>query len=147
MKTIKISTASDWKMRASLQEVVNQLLKTTLPEATRNRNSIVNNVPSTLYVNANEDVVTSVIRGMLHAVVVNAADSVIYIHAKDLYGKMAEVNIKDENCYNTYAVALSLQEMVPLAEKIGGHLNIINQRQKITTISFNFPLTNEQWNS
>ena len=57
---------------------------------------------------------------------------------------MVEINVKDDNCYNAYAVALSLQDVVPLAEKIGGDLNITNQRQRITTISFRFPIAVEE---
>ena len=34
-------------------------------------------------------------------------------------------------------------KMVPLAEQIGGYLNITNQRQKITTVEFSFPLKKE----
>ncbi len=146
MKTTNTYDTGDTPVKASLYQVVDQLLKNSLPAATRNRNSIINNVPSKLSVNADEEIVTSVIRGMLHAEVINAADSVIYISAKELYGNMIEVNVKDDNCYNTYAVALSLQDVVPLAEKVGGNLNITNQKQKITTISFRYPVAKDESN-
>lgn len=128
----------------SLYQLVDNNVKNYLSVARRNSNSFINNVSDKLRINANESVLNSVIGGVLNAVVTHVRESHIQISAKELYGKMIEVNIKDDNCYNTYAVALSLQDIVPLAEKIGGRIDITNQRQKITTVSFRFPVTNDQ---
>jgi hypothetical protein len=128
----------------SLYQLVDNNVKNYLAIAKRNSNSFINNVNDKLWVNANEAVLNSVIGGVLNAVVTHVRESHIQISAKELYGKMIEVNVKDDNCYNTYAVALSLQDIVPLAEKIGGRIDITNQRQKITTVSFRFPLINGQ---
>jgi hypothetical protein len=140
MKTINIShITGDRRPKASLHYAVDELIKTSLTGINSNRNTVVNNISHSLYVTTNEEVILAVIRGMLQGMIANASDSVIDIYAKELYGQMIEVKIKDENCYNTYAVAVSLQEAVPLAEKIGGHLDIANQKQKITTVTFRFP--------
>ncbi|MBC7948630.1 MAG: hypothetical protein H7Y42_12155 [Chitinophagaceae bacterium] len=130
----------------SLYQLVDSNIKSYLAAAMRNSNSLVNNVSDKLRINTNQMVVNSVIGGLLNAVITHVKESHIYISAKELYGKMIEINIKDDNCYNTYAVALSLQDVVPLAEKIGGRLDITNQRQKITTISFRFPVEQESVN-
>jgi len=124
----------------SLYQLVDNNVKNYLAIAKRNSNSFINNVNDKLWVNANEAVLNSVIGGVLNALVTHVRESHIQISAKELYGKMIEVNVKDDNCYNTYAVALSLQDVVPLAEKIGGRIDITNQRQKITTVSFRFPV-------
>ncbi len=123
----------------SLYQLVEDSIKKYLPIALDNSNSLINNVNNKLSIYANETIVGSVIGGLLHAVITHVKESHIYISAKLLYGKMIEINVKDDNCYNSYALALSLQNVVPIAEKIGGKLNITNQRQKITTISFTFP--------
>jgi hypothetical protein len=128
----------------SLYQLVDNNVKNYLAIAKRNSNSFINNVNDKLWVNANEAILNSVIAGVLNAVVTHVRESHIQISAKELYGKMIEVNVKDDNCYNTYAVALSLQDVVPLAEKIGGRIDITNQRQKITTVSFRFPVINGQ---
>jgi hypothetical protein len=141
MKTINIShTTGDSQTKVSLHYAVDQLVKISLTDISSNRNTVVNNISASLYVTANEEVIIAVLQRMLQGMIANATDSVLYISAKELYGKMMEVKIKDENCYNTYAVALSLQDAVPLAEKIGGHLDITNQKQKITTVAFRFPI-------
>jgi hypothetical protein len=126
--------------RSSLYQIVDSNIKRYLAAAMRNSNSMINNVSNTLNVGADELIIGSVIGGLLNAIILHVKESHIYISAKELYGKMIEINVKDDNCYNTYAIALSLQDIVPLAEKIGGRLDITNQRQKITTISFRFPL-------
>jgi|EndMetStandDraft_4_1072995.scaffolds.fasta_scaffold27221_4 hypothetical protein len=128
----------------SLYQLVDNNVKNYLAIAKRNSNSFINNVNDKLWFNGNEAILNSVIGGVLNALVTHVRESHIQISAKELYGKMIEVNVKDDNCYNTYAVALSLQDIVPLAEKIGGRIDITNQRQKITTVSFRFPLANGQ---
>ena len=57
---------------------------------------------------------------------------------------MVEVNIKAENCYGAYALALSLQNVVMLAKKTGGQLFITHQQKKVTTITFRFPVSGEE---
>lgn len=139
MKTSNTLNADHRQTKASLYNAVDQLVKSSLAGMDFNHNTVVNNISPAIYLTSNEEVITSVVRRMLQGVIANASDSVIYVSAKELYGKLIEVKVKDENCYNTYAVAVSLQDAVPMAEKIGGHLDITNQKQKITTIAFRFP--------
>ena len=112
--------------------------------AVRNGSLIVNDVPEKLDVRIDENVMGTIINGLLYAVVSNTKDSCIRVSAKETYGNMIEVFIKDDNSCHTYAVACNLQEMVPLAEKIGGAINITNQHQNVTTIAFRFPAAGEK---
>lgn len=141
MKTNHAVPTGGYPVR-SLYQVVDNNVKHYLNAAQRNSNSFINNVNDKLRVDVNESILNSVIGGVLYALVAHVRDSHILISARELYGKMIEVNVKDDNCYNTYAVALSLQDVVPLAEEIGGSIDITNQRQKITTVSFRFPVAN-----
>lgn len=145
MKT-SISHTNERGTRLSLHSAVDGLLATSLSEPNFNKNKVVNNISPEVYLTANAAVIMAVIEKILQGVIANSAETTIYISAKELYGNMMEVKIKDENCYNTYAVALSLQEAVPVAASIGGHLDITNQKQKITTIEFRFPLEKDQMN-
>jgi hypothetical protein len=143
MKTMNVITTGDSKSKLPLHQLVDDILRTSAQESSENKKVIHNTIPDSLYVNANEEVITSVIEGLLDAVVSNATDGDIHVSAKELFGNTVKIFVKDNNCYNTYAVACSLQKMVPLAEQIGGFLNITNQRQKITTVEFSFPLMKE----
>ncbi|MDP4263255.1 MAG: hypothetical protein Q8941_12075 [Bacteroidota bacterium] len=130
-------------VKTVLQKVVDRLVKTFLPMATRNNSLIVNDVSPKLCVSMDENAVIPVISGLLQSVINNARESCIRISAKEMDGKMVVVSVKDSNSYNTYAVACSLQDVVPLAQKIGGNLDITSEKQKITTIAFRFPLSGE----
>jgi hypothetical protein len=137
------SLTPDNKTKLSLHKLVDDVINVSSPAPVHSKHPVVNNVPANLYVNTNENIVASVIDGLLHAVITNATDGDIYISAKEIFGNTVKVFVKDNNCYNTYGLACGLQKVVPLAEQIGGYLNIINQRQKITTIEFSFPVVKE----
>jgi hypothetical protein len=140
MNTTHISTDKGHG-KLSLYQLVENNIKRYLNAAKSNSNSLINNVSDKMNVHADELIIGSIIGGLLNAVITHVRESHIYITAKEVYGKMIEINVKDDNCYNTYAVALSLQDVVKLAERIGGQLDISNQRQKITTITFRFPFS------
>ena len=141
MKTMN-KTFTDSKTNVSLQKLVDDIIKKSSAEAANNK--IINNVSADLYINANDDIVASVIDGMLSSMIANAANGDIDISARELFSNTIKLAIRDNNCFNTYAVACSLQSLVPLTERMGGHLNITNQRQKITTIEFSFPVLKEE---
>ena len=128
----------------ALQSVIDKLITPLVPIAVRNNSFIVNDVPSFLKFGNDEKGVASVIDGILRSVIHNARESCIRISAQLLYGKMMVVSVKDSNSFNTYAVACSLQDVLPLAQKLGGQLDISNQRQKVTTIAFKFPVEESQ---
>ncbi|MFI5129542.1 MAG: hypothetical protein ACHQFX_06100 [Chitinophagales bacterium] len=123
-----------------LQNAVERLIKSLGPVAIRNRSSFVNDIPANLEIGNDENKVISVISGLLRSVINNARESCLRISAKEMYGTMVTVSVKDSNSYDTYAVACSLQDVVPLAEKIGGQLNIISEKEKVTTFTFRFPI-------
>ena len=130
--------------KPGLQNLIETLIRPLLPLAVRNNSFIVNDVSPNLGIGVNENAVASVIDGLLRSVIHNARESCIRIFAQELYGKMMVISVKDSNSFNTYGVACSLQDVVPLAQQIGGELDIMNQRQKITTIAFRFPIVREE---
>lgn len=143
MKTMENLNSVVTPVKTVLQNVIDRLVTTFLPLATRNNSLIINDVSPKLCVSIDENAVAPVIRGLLQSVINNARESCIRISAKEMYGKMVVVSVKDSNSYNTYGVACSLQDVVPLAEKMGGNLDITSEKQKITTIAFRFPLFEE----
>lgn len=130
-----------------LQLLIDKLIKTLLPLAVRNNSFIVNDVSPGLTISGDENAVSSVINGLLRSVINNARESCIRISAQELYGKTIILSVKDNNSFNTYAVACSLQDVVPLAQKIGGRLDISSQRQKVTTVALRFPIEQNHFKS
>lgn len=141
MNTIINTAVANPVSETVLKNLVDELVKKSLPLAVRNQSLIVNNIPDKFTIAADENVVAKVVNGLLQAVVNNARNSCIFVSAKMIYENMVEVFVKDNNSYHTYAIACGLQEVAPVAEKMGGRLHIMNQRQKVTTISFTFPVS------
>ena len=144
MKTVNTIITGESKTNLSLHELVDDVIKKSSQIPVNSKSLIENNVAGNLYINTNEDIVASVIDGLLHSMIINATEGDIHISAQELFGNTIKVFVRDNNCYNTYAVACNLKNMVPLAEQIGGFLNITNQRQKITTLEFSFPVKKEE---
>jgi signal transduction histidine kinase len=142
MKTMELTNNNSAK--TVLQNAVDRLINSLAPVAIRNRSSFVNDIPAKLDIGNDENTVISVISGLLRSVINNSRESCIRISAKEMYGKMVTVSVKDSNSYNTYAVACSLQDVVPLAEKMGGRLDIISEKEKVTTFAFRFPIGQQQ---
>ena len=140
MKTLMNTAVANPVSQTGLKTLVDELVKNSLPVAVRNQSLIVNNIPDRFMVSADENVIAKVVNGLLQAVINNARNSCIYVSAKMIYDNMVEVFVKDNNSYHTYAIACGLQDVAPVAEKMGGRLHIMNQRQKVTTISFTFPV-------
>ncbi len=141
MQIMSVVTSSK---KATLKPLLDQMLKTSLPFAVRNRSFIVNDVPANFEFFTDTDKAAQVLSGLLATFITYASDSCIRISAEKIYGNMVQVNVKDNNSNHTYAVACALQKIVPLAEAMVGHLNITNRRQRITTISFIFPVTSQE---
>ena len=143
MKTMN-STLDNNTAKHSLHHLVDEIIRDFSSERLIGECQIANNVSPDLFIcTKDEAVLSSVISGLLHAFLSNAADGQIEVSARELFGNTMKVCVRDNNCYNTYAVACALQRIVPMAESIGGFLNIVNQRQKITTIEFSFPFERE----
>ncbi|MBL7745441.1 MAG: HAMP domain-containing histidine kinase [Chitinophagaceae bacterium] len=143
MKTIDLVSV-DRRSDVSLSLLVDKITERYSSPARENFSAVINNVNARLRLSIDENLIGSIISSLLKVMVMHSRHGLIIVSAKELYGKMIEFNIKDENCCNTYGIALSLQDVVPLAEKAGGRLNILNRKQKITTVSFSFPLTGEE---
>jgi len=144
MKTVN-STIADDTRNHSLHDLVDKAIKGLSSIQLTHQSKITNRVsPALIIRTGEEDVLSSVIRSMLEALLSNATEGEIEVSATELFGRTVKVFVKDNNCYNTYAVACALQNVLPMAEQIGGFLNIMNQRQRITTIEFSFPLEKDE---
>ena len=143
MKTVN-STISNNTTNHSLHKLVDEVIRDLSMVPFTGKSRIVNKVSPDLFIRMkDENILSSIISGLLYALLSNATEGNIEVSARELFGNTMKIFMRDNNCYNTYAVACALQKILPMAERIGGFLNIMNQRQKITTIEFSFPLERE----
>jgi hypothetical protein len=123
---------------STLQQLVGCLMTSFLPAAERNNNHFVNDIPDDVWIDADRELVASVLSGMIAAVVKNAKESCIRLSAK-IYGNVILVHVKDYNSVNYYPVENGLQQLQPLAERVGGSVGVTSQRDNVTTFAFSFP--------
>lgn len=122
----------------SLKQLTSRLAGSYLPVAVRNHSFFMNDIPEEMAVEHNREWVSSIISGLLSAVVQHAKDTCIRLTARK-YGHVMVLEIKESGCISSYAMACNLQDVQNLAEKIGGCLTISINKEKSTTIAFSFP--------
>lgn len=122
----------------TLKQLTSRVASTYLPVAVRNQSFFMNDIPGDLVVEHNNEWVSSIINGLLNAVVLHAKDTCIRLTARK-YGHVVVLEIKESGCISSYAMACGLQDVQTLAEKIGGCLTISINKEKTTTIAFSFP--------
>lgn len=122
----------------TLKQLTSRVAGSYLPVAVRNHSFFMNDIPEHMPVEHNREWISSIISGLLSAVVTHARDTCIRLTARK-YGHVIVMEIQESGCISTYAMACGLQDVQSLAEKIGGCLTINVNREKSTTISFSFP--------
>jgi hypothetical protein len=122
----------------TLDKLADRMIESFSPLAAHSRNHFVNDIPEQLYIDTDENILASILSGLLHAVVRNAKESCIRISAK-IYSNVILVHIKDYNSINYCPVENSLSDLQFMAEKIGGSVSITSQRHNVATFAFSFP--------
>ena len=122
----------------TLKQLTSRLAGTFLPVAVRNQSFFMNDIPEHMPVEHNREWISSIINGLLGAVVTHARDTCIRLTARK-YGHVIVLEIQESGCISTYAMACGLQDVQTMAEKIGGSLNISVHKASVTRIAFSFP--------
>jgi hypothetical protein len=124
---------------ASLQSMINHLLRHSLSELLRSSDSsVMNEVPADLYLAIDDKKVAPIITELLSTVLSNSKRGRIHLRA-DRFRDNIILEIQDESNYNGYALENSIHSIEPLARTIGGYISMKGNHQLETTISFSFP--------
>ena len=121
-----------------LRSLVNRLVSDSLAAAIQQKTVIVNEVPASLHIAANESALNSVIGELLATVVANSRKGKININAAR-FRDLVILDVQDCNNYNGYALAYSIKSIEPMAALLGGSITIKGQQALETTISLSFP--------
>lgn len=122
----------------ALQTLVSRLVAGIVPIAARHKSFMVNEIPAGLNLVGNTEIIASVLNDVFATMASYAENSCIRISAK-MYGYLVVVQLTDNNNPGAYTIASNLQEVLPIAEKIGGYIGITSQRETETTVVFSFP--------
>lgn len=122
-----------------LREITDHLISVFANKAGLKGSFFINDVPGDLPVHSDRQTVTSVLTGVLSALVLNSRDSCIRMSAK-VYGQVVLLKVKDSNSSDIDGIETEISKFKPLAEKMRGSVHVTNYRKKLTTVTFGFPL-------
>ena len=119
----------------NLYLLVDRLITSFLPAAVRNHNIFINEVPSELPVEHNDEWVASIITGMITIATTNTTNNCISFSAK----QYVHVIVLEMQEFNKIPQNTDLRQVQRLAEKIGGSLCITVQNHEKSSMLFSFP--------
>lgn len=125
-------------INSNLHVLTNDLIESVSSAAILNDSYFVNEMPTDLGIDTDPQLVASVLGGMLSTVARHAKGSVIKVSAK-IYHDVILVHVKDYNDSQNHDIYHSMEALNPLAEKIGGVIDVNSYRLKVTTVVFSFP--------
>ena len=125
-------------IQPGLHELTAQLVNAFIPRASSNKSFFVNDIPVKLSLRTNQEMLASVLSGLLSAVVTHSKESCIRLSAK-IYGNIVLMQVKDSASSNIRAVKNEVRKLQPIAEKMLGSVSVTSQRKNLTTITFGFP--------
>ena len=119
----------------SLQQLVSRLMESFIPVAVAKNSFIINDVDAGVQLKADEQVLAFVVSNLLTNAISSSTSVCIRVEAiKTETGVQIRVRHNGANYYST--VAHSFSQVMAAARSMGGNINIYNQRNEGTIITF-----------
>jgi hypothetical protein len=136
METMYPRASAEVETQVFLSLMINQLSVSTLPSAIRRQSTIVNEIPTGLFVRADRQELAGVIAGLLQTVISHSRDSCIRISAR-VYDRLLQLRIEGGTRLSGHLFSTKLGEIERLAQRIGAALQVSSNQRNETTISLN----------
>ncbi len=133
----KVLPPQNLATQPALGALVDRIVWSASSAAGRSRSVVINDIPADLEVKADSSILSSVIANLLYTILRHTKNSCIHISAKR-YQDIILLHMKDSNGFSTGSISSSLLQMKPMAQRIGGYLDISGLRRQETTIAFSF---------
>ena len=117
-----------------LQSLVSTVIKSLLPAAVRKNSFIINDIPENFVIDADEQIIESLLTGFVEEGITSGCNNCIRIGA-NFNGNFVMLYIKESNHANGYNQLQNLQSNI---EKVGGHIGITYEKGNTTTLTFCF---------
>ncbi len=138
MKTNLHSTDASCGTQLSLQQLINNLVSSSLSDANRHNTQVVNEVRQGIALGTSTQSVIAIMSDLLSTIVANSQNGEIHITA-ERFSDTVILEIQERNNNNGYALAFSIGAIEPQAHSFGGHIKINGPQKKVATVSFSFP--------
>lgn len=117
-----------------LQTLANNIIKSHLPTAVRKNSFIINDIPKSFVIDADEQIIASLLNGFVEEGITSSYNNCIRIGA-NFSGNFVMLCIKESNHANSYNQLQKLQSQI---EKVGGHIGITYEKGNTTTLTLCF---------
>lgn len=121
----------------SLTSLINTLSGRFELPAIPNRSLVINDIPDNISIDADEELLSAVLSGILTKVIRNTENGSIRITAKK-YNNVVLLHIKNDGVLHYDSIVHSLPVLQAQAEKLGGFIGFTSFRNRISTIAFSF---------
>jgi signal transduction histidine kinase len=123
--------------QVTLHLMVSRISASSLSAATRKNSFIVNDVPTDLRAQTDENMLATVFGSLLNTVITHTENCCIRVSAK-IYGRVVLLQLKETHRFHSHALAVNLRQVQQLAERIGGTVSVSNNGREASTIVFSF---------
>ena len=117
-----------------LQTLASSIIKSLLPAAVRKNSFIINDIPNSFVIDADEQIIASLLTGFVEEGITNSYNNCIRIGAK-FSGNFVVLCIKETNHSSSYNQLQNFQSQI---EKVGGHIGIAYEKGNVTTLTLCF---------
>lgn len=121
-----------------LFQLAEDIIKSFSAKTGFNRSFIVNEIPAGITINADRELVATVISGLLSSAIAHAKNGTVLITAHP-ESERINIQVHLHNQLNPQ----SLGNLQPLAGKLGGFIGVSSLWKKVDTISFSLPQTKQ----
>jgi hypothetical protein len=138
MTTIPFAVDSNTSSQPiTLRTLVGQLVSSLKPSADELNSDIINDISTEVYLNTDQNLVASVIAGLLFNTMSHSWNNCIRVYEK-VYGSMTLVYIRNNIRGNDKLNLENFCNVLPMVSKLGGSVSIVDNMLNGTTVSFTF---------
>lgn len=119
----------------SLHQIVNRLQKSFMPLAVSRKSFIINDVDASLHLHADEQTLAFVVGNLLTNAISSSKSVCIRVEARQTDAGV-QIRVRHNGASFHSTVANSFVQVMEAARSMGGNINIYNQRNEGTVVTF-----------
>jgi signal transduction histidine kinase len=120
-----------------LKTLISQVMNSLIPLAVRRRSFLINEIDPEIKLHADRDMIAYVLGDVLVKAIHHTDNDCIRISA-DVYSNIVLVKINETGQRPYTTIAVSMEQLQPLAEKLGGSISVNSRPDHGVTVALTF---------
>lgn len=121
----------------SLQQLSGQVINNIVPQATNYKNFFINDIDPAITVQADTALLMPALKDILVKALALSENHCIRLSAS-VFGNIIAVCIKQPGLQQCSTIAINMEALQPLAEKLGGSITVMSDHGNNTLVAFSF---------